>query len=104
MRFTPSSPDAWFGLPRAGGVAYAGHEPWVQNETIRVSRCTVTSIGVITTFIAQANILFGLEYDQERYKKGIRALSEHWSNNLTCNFSHLSVRIGEGLGFVLGWR
>ncbi|KAF8594046.1 hypothetical protein BDV93DRAFT_529547 [Ceratobasidium sp. AG-I] len=51
MRYQPSSPDGWFALPKAGGVAYASQEPWVQNETI------------------QANILFGSEYEQERYEK-----------------------------------
>ncbi|QRW00058.1 ABC transporter transmembrane region [Ceratobasidium sp. AG-Ba] len=54
MHFVPSVPDAWFGLPRAGGVAYAAQEAWVQNETIR------------------ENILFGAEYDEARYKKVIK--------------------------------
>ncbi|KAJ1309694.1 hypothetical protein OPQ81_006459 [Rhizoctonia solani] len=53
MHFVPSSPDSWFSLPRAGGVAYAAQEAWVQNETIR------------------DNILLGTEYDEERYKKVI---------------------------------
>ncbi|CEL54793.1 ATP-binding cassette transporter abc4 OS=Schizosaccharomyces pombe (strain 972 / ATCC 24843) GN=abc4 PE=3 SV=1 [Rhizoctonia solani AG-1 IB] len=52
MHFTPSSSDSWFGLPKEGGVAYAAQEAWVLNETIR------------------NNILFGLEYDQDRYNKG----------------------------------
>ncbi|KAJ7485533.1 P-loop containing nucleoside triphosphate hydrolase protein [Mycena latifolia] len=51
MHFTPSSPSSWYNLPRAGGVAYAAQESWVLNETIR------------------SNILFGSEYDEERYKK-----------------------------------
>ncbi|QRW14592.1 ABC transporter transmembrane region [Ceratobasidium sp. AG-Ba] len=54
MHFVPSVPDAWFGLPRAGGVAYAAQEAWVQNETIR------------------ENILFGAEYDEARYKKVVK--------------------------------
>ncbi|PBK77153.1 hypothetical protein ARMSODRAFT_949046 [Armillaria solidipes] len=53
MHFIPASPDAWFNLPRDGGVAYAAQESWVQNETIK------------------ANILFGSPYDEERYKKVI---------------------------------
>ncbi|KAF8608398.1 hypothetical protein BDV93DRAFT_519443 [Ceratobasidium sp. AG-I] len=53
MHFAPSSPDSWFGLPREGGVAYAAQEAWVQNETIR------------------DNIVFGSEYEEERYKKAI---------------------------------
>ena len=52
MHFIPSTPDAWFSLPRDGGVAYAAQESWVQNETIR------------------DNILFGFPYDEQRYKKG----------------------------------
>ncbi|KAJ6595665.1 P-loop containing nucleoside triphosphate hydrolase protein [Mycena vulgaris] len=51
MHFTASSPNSWYNLPRAGGVAYAAQESWVLNETIR------------------SNILFGSEYDEERYKK-----------------------------------
>ncbi|KAJ7093000.1 hypothetical protein B0H15DRAFT_972793 [Mycena belliarum] len=51
MHFTPSRPGSWYNLPRGGGVAYAAQESWVLNETIR------------------DNILFGSEYDEERYKK-----------------------------------
>ncbi|KAJ7759560.1 P-loop containing nucleoside triphosphate hydrolase protein, partial [Mycena metata] len=51
MHFTPALPGSWYNLPRAGGVAYAAQESWVLNETIR------------------DNILFGSEYDEERYQK-----------------------------------
>ncbi|KAJ3512976.1 hypothetical protein NLJ89_g3209 [Agrocybe chaxingu] len=51
MHFMPTSIDAWYNLPREGGVAYAAQESWVQNETIR------------------ENILFGAPYDEERYNK-----------------------------------
>ena len=37
MHFIPMSPDAWYHLPRSGGVSYAAQESWVQNETIRVN-------------------------------------------------------------------
>ncbi|KAG8684445.1 hypothetical protein FRC11_012098, partial [Ceratobasidium sp. 423] len=53
MHFVPSTPDSWFSLPRAGGVAYAAQEAWVQNETIK------------------ENIIFGAEFDETRYKKVI---------------------------------
>ncbi|KIK51558.1 hypothetical protein GYMLUDRAFT_50501 [Collybiopsis luxurians FD-317 M1] len=53
MHFVPSGPDSWYGLPRAGGIAYAAQESWVQNATIR------------------DNIVFGAEFDEERYKKVI---------------------------------
>lgn len=53
MHFIASSPDSWFNLPRKGGVAYAAQESWVQNDTIR------------------NNILFGSEYNEERYQKGM---------------------------------
>ncbi len=36
MHVMPSSPDSWYGLPRASGVAYAAQESWFQNATIRV--------------------------------------------------------------------
>ncbi len=52
MHFMPSTVDSWFNLPRAGGVAYAAQESWVQNESIR------------------DNILFGSQYNEERYEKG----------------------------------
>ncbi|PPQ81919.1 hypothetical protein CVT24_010441 [Panaeolus cyanescens] len=53
MHYNPSSADSWYHLPRAGGIAYAAQESWVQNDTIR------------------NNILFGAPYDDERYKKVI---------------------------------
>ncbi|KAG9118709.1 hypothetical protein FRC07_006646, partial [Ceratobasidium sp. 392] len=49
MHFIPSSTDSWFGLPREGGIAYAAQEAWVYSGSIR------------------ENILFGTEYDEERY-------------------------------------
>ena len=36
MHYIPLGQDSWVSLPRAGGVAYAAQESWVQNETIRV--------------------------------------------------------------------
>ncbi|KAJ3867511.1 P-loop containing nucleoside triphosphate hydrolase protein [Lentinula novae-zelandiae] len=54
MHFAPLSNDAWFNLPRSGGIAYAAQESWVLNETIR------------------DNILFGSPYDEDRYKKVIK--------------------------------
>lgn len=53
MHFLPSSPQSWYNLPRDSGVAYAAQEYWVQNETIR------------------ANIVFGAQFDEARYKKVI---------------------------------
>ncbi|KAJ7596700.1 hypothetical protein C8J56DRAFT_294246 [Mycena floridula] len=53
MHFIPSSPDSWYNLPRAGGVALAVQETFVQNETIR------------------ENIIFGSQFDEERYNKVI---------------------------------
>ncbi|KAJ7625348.1 hypothetical protein DFH06DRAFT_1273238 [Mycena polygramma] len=47
MHFIPSGPSSWYNLPRAKGVSYATQESWVQNE----------------------NILFGAEFNEERYKK-----------------------------------
>ena len=36
MHYIPAGPGSFVNLPRAGGVAYAAQESWVQNETIRV--------------------------------------------------------------------
>ncbi|TFK30740.1 ATP-binding cassette transporter [Coprinopsis marcescibilis] len=57
MHYIPLAPDSWFNLPRAGGIAYAAQESWVQNETIR------------------ENILFGSPYDEDRYNKVISQCS-----------------------------
>ncbi|KAJ7643889.1 P-loop containing nucleoside triphosphate hydrolase protein [Roridomyces roridus] len=51
MHWIPSSPDSWYNLPRAGGIAYAAQESWILNETIR------------------DNITFDTPFDEERYKK-----------------------------------
>lgn len=53
LHYVPAGPDSWYNLPRAGGVAYAAQESWVQNETIR------------------NNILFGSPFDEQRYKEVI---------------------------------
>ncbi|PBK89786.1 P-loop containing nucleoside triphosphate hydrolase protein [Armillaria gallica] len=54
MHYLPSGPGSWFNLPREGGVAYAAQESWVLNSTIK------------------ENILFGAEFDEQRYKKVVR--------------------------------
>ncbi|KAJ7778321.1 hypothetical protein B0H16DRAFT_1711830 [Mycena metata] len=54
MHFIPSGPASWYNLPRARGISYAAQESWVQNETIKAS---------------DENILFGSEFNEERYKK-----------------------------------
>lgn len=53
LHYVPAGPDSWYSLPRTEGVAYAAQESWVQNETIR------------------NNILFGSQYNEQRYKKVI---------------------------------
>ncbi|EMD39558.1 hypothetical protein CERSUDRAFT_111873 [Gelatoporia subvermispora B] len=53
MHYIPMSTKSFVSLPRAGGVAYAAQESWVQNETIK------------------ENILFGSPFDEERYNKVI---------------------------------
>lgn len=52
MHFTPNLPTSGYSLPRAGGVAYAAQESWIQNATIR------------------ENILFGAHFDRPRYEQG----------------------------------
>ncbi|KAI0742214.1 hypothetical protein C8Q80DRAFT_1186678 [Daedaleopsis nitida] len=53
LHYVPGGVDSFVSLPRAGGVAYAAQESWVQNETIR------------------DNIVFGAPFDEERYRKVI---------------------------------
>ncbi|EJF61844.1 P-loop containing nucleoside triphosphate hydrolase protein [Dichomitus squalens LYAD-421 SS1] len=54
MHAIPAGPESFVALPRAGGVAYAAQESWIQSETIR------------------ENILFGAPYDEKRYNKVIK--------------------------------
>jgi ABC-type multidrug transport system fused ATPase/permease subunit len=51
MNWAPTQLDSSFNLPRAGGVAYAAQEAWVMATTVR------------------QNIVFGEEFDEERYKR-----------------------------------
>ena len=60
MHFVASGVDSGFYLPREGGVAYAAQEPWVLNETIR------------------NNIVFGEEFDEDRYRAGEYFESFSW--------------------------
>ncbi|KZT34875.1 hypothetical protein SISSUDRAFT_228878 [Sistotremastrum suecicum HHB10207 ss-3] len=53
MYFEASADTGFYHLPRENGIAYAAQESWVLNDTIR------------------NNILFGKEYDQERFEKTI---------------------------------
>lgn len=54
LHFSPPGPDSWFNLPREKGVAYAAQEPWVLNETIKVSnRETLRSWDQRISFIAK---------------------------------------------------
>ncbi|KZV72448.1 P-loop containing nucleoside triphosphate hydrolase protein [Peniophora sp. CONT] len=55
MHFTPTSSTSWHHLPRREGVSYAAQESWVLNDTIR------------------GNIVFGADYDEERYRRVIYA-------------------------------
>ncbi|KAE9403973.1 P-loop containing nucleoside triphosphate hydrolase protein [Gymnopus androsaceus JB14] len=50
MRFSPAGQNSYCNLPRQGGVSYAAQESWIQNDTIK------------------NNILFGSEFDKERYE------------------------------------
>ena len=52
MHFFPPTADSRLNVPRAGGIANAWQESWVQNETIR------------------DNIMFGAPFDKKMYKKG----------------------------------
>lgn len=53
MHFIPTGPNAWFNMPREGGVAYTSQQPWVENATIK------------------QNIVFDSgSVDEARYRKG----------------------------------
>lgn len=54
MHFESRGADSNFSLPRSGGVAYASQQSWLQNRTLR------------------DNILFGAEFDEERYNKVVK--------------------------------
>lgn len=57
MHFMPTSLDSYFYLPRDNGVAYAAQESWIQSQTIR------------------DNILFGSQFEEDRYMKVINQCS-----------------------------
>lgn len=46
MHYIPSGPDSFMSLPRAGGVAYAAQESWVQSDTIRVCNYSCIALSV----------------------------------------------------------
>ena len=74
MHAIPSGPKSYVELPRAGGVAYAAQESWIQNETIKVSDASFGR-GMWRELMGwtrvQENILFGSEFDETRYNKGM---------------------------------
>lgn len=37
LHYIPAGLDSWYNLSRDGGVSYCAQEPWILNETIRVS-------------------------------------------------------------------
>ncbi len=51
MVFQANSSDAYFTLPRSGGVSYVAQESWVFSGTVK------------------ENILFGTPFDEQRYNK-----------------------------------
>ncbi|KAK7048260.1 P-loop containing nucleoside triphosphate hydrolase protein [Favolaschia claudopus] len=55
MHFSPAGPDPWVNLPRAGGVAFAAQQPWLENATIK------------------QNIVFDTPFDESRYKRVLHA-------------------------------
>jgi ABC-type multidrug transport system fused ATPase/permease subunit len=72
MHFIPTAPDSWFNLPRAGGIAFAAQESWVQNETIKVGWFKRLFFGVVLiNLVRQDNILFGSPFNEERYQRVI---------------------------------
>ncbi|KAL0579441.1 hypothetical protein V5O48_002547 [Marasmius crinis-equi] len=71
MCFVPRGPDSWYNLPRDKGIAYAAQESWVQNETIRVWTFENIKTHQDSDHELQENIIFGSEFDEERYKKVI---------------------------------
>ncbi|KAF8722474.1 P-loop containing nucleoside triphosphate hydrolase protein, partial [Rhizoctonia solani] len=57
MHYTPNGANSWASALGGKSVAYSPQEPWIQNSTIR------------------ENILFGENYDEERYAKVISQCS-----------------------------
>jgi len=74
MHFVPSSTESWFNLPRERGIAYAAQESWVQNATFR------------------ENILFGSQYDETRYRKGVYVFFFVETQNKLAQQFYINVR------------
>ena len=72
MHAVPQGPEALVGLPRAGGVAYAAQESWVQNETIRVG-CVLflkCETALIYCRIISCSVHRTMRYGTEKVSKG----------------------------------
>jgi energy-coupling factor transporter ATP-binding protein EcfA2 len=75
MHYVKTNNDSWFNLPREHGVAYAAQEAWVISGTVKVGR--IPSILYASTLKTQQdNILFGTEFDGDRYSKGAHTLDQ----------------------------
>ncbi|GJJ09002.1 hypothetical protein Clacol_003223 [Clathrus columnatus] len=70
MHYSPIGDDSGFQLPREGGIALVVQEGWVQSGTIKVSLFRQSKVCNVNSR-AKENILFGSDYDEERYRKVI---------------------------------
>ena len=72
MHYIPLNPSSLVNLPRDKGIAYHAQESWVLNETIKVSILTTLEFLRLNSVVIQDNILFGSQFDSERYAKVIK--------------------------------
>lgn len=70
MHYSPLADESGFQLLREGRVAFVAQEGWVQSGTIKVIDLFRSGCRRSSDPLSQDNILFGSEFDEERYKKG----------------------------------
>jgi hypothetical protein len=75
MHYTKNNNNSWFNLPHEHGVAYAAQEAWVISGTVKVGHIS-SILHTFTLKIRQDNILFGSEFNGDRYGKGAYTLDQ----------------------------
>jgi hypothetical protein len=105
MHYVKTNNDSWFNLPREHGVAYAAQEAWVISGTVKVGHIPSVLLA-FTLKTRQDNILFGRDFDGDRYSKGAYTLDQTSAKahaSLGVFSSVISVRSRAGCLHMAGW-
>ncbi|CAE7167766.1 unnamed protein product [Rhizoctonia solani] len=80
MHYMPNGRESWVSLPRERGIAYAAQEAWIQDVTIKA--CEQIRVVALNLRCLKENILFGTEYNEERYNKGVKLYSKRLESRI----------------------